>query len=290
MNTYIVYKHTCPNGKCYIGITGQKPNYRWGRGSGYNTQVFGRAIKKYGWDNITHEILCEGLTLEEAHTKEIEFIAKYQSCDKNYGYNCNLGGEGGLGYKHSEESKKKMREHTLAMWRDPDERQRMLAHIKSVSECNRGRKMPRDAVKKTTAALSVKVLQYDKSFTLVKEHSSLMDAARSFGKKTNTLICRACKNPSYTAYGYYWRYKDNPITPQDVETLSLPKTIYNAIPIKQYTKDGKFVAEYESIHDAGRAINHSYKGIWNALTGIRPTAYGYKWRYATNNNNSRETV
>lgn len=280
MDTYIVYKHTCPNGKCYIGITKQKPSYRWGKGSGYNTQVFGRAVKKYGWDNIAHEVLYEGLSLEEAYSKEIELIAKYKSNDKKYGYNCNSGGEGGLGYRHSDEARAKMREHTLALWNDPVERQRMLLHLKSVSEHNRGRAKPKEAIEKLTEALSVPVLQYDKEFNLIREHCSLMEAARSFGKNSNTLICRACKQPSRTAYGYYWRYKDNPITEGEIKELSVKKPKYNAVPIRQYTKDGAFVAEYESIHDAGRINKISYKGIWNALSGVRPSAYGYMWKYA----------
>ena len=64
---YTVYKHTCPNGKVYIGITKQKPERRWGiNGRGYKeNEYFYRAIQKYGWQNIKHEIIAEGLTEEE---------------------------------------------------------------------------------------------------------------------------------------------------------------------------------------------------------------------------------
>ena len=34
-NNFCVYKHTCPNGKVYIGITCQNPIKRWKGGSGY---------------------------------------------------------------------------------------------------------------------------------------------------------------------------------------------------------------------------------------------------------------
>ena len=55
-NNYKVYKHTTPNGKVYIGITCQDPQKRWGYGCNYkNQRYFSTAIKKYGWDNITHE-------------------------------------------------------------------------------------------------------------------------------------------------------------------------------------------------------------------------------------------
>lgn len=34
MGNFIVYKHTSPSGKCYVGITSQAPEYRWGN-NGY---------------------------------------------------------------------------------------------------------------------------------------------------------------------------------------------------------------------------------------------------------------
>lgn len=30
MGNFIVYKHTSPSGKCYVGITSQAPECRWG--------------------------------------------------------------------------------------------------------------------------------------------------------------------------------------------------------------------------------------------------------------------
>ena len=93
-NTYSVYKHTNKiNGKVYIGITRNQPEVRWGRnGSGYNFQLFGKAIKKYGWENFDHEVLYENLSHEDANAKEIELIKKYKATDNKYGYNVALGG------------------------------------------------------------------------------------------------------------------------------------------------------------------------------------------------------
>lgn len=94
---YVIYKHTTPSGKVYIGITSQNVNRRWRNdGSGYNLQMFYRAIKKYGWNNIKHEILIKGLTREEAEQKEIELIKQYKSNNPKFGYNIDLG------TKHSE--------------------------------------------------------------------------------------------------------------------------------------------------------------------------------------------
>lgn len=63
---YCVYMHTFPNGKVYIGQTKQNPKYRFKNGNGYKgcTYVYS-AIKKYGWENIKHEILIDNLSREE---------------------------------------------------------------------------------------------------------------------------------------------------------------------------------------------------------------------------------
>ena len=67
MRDYKVYVHTAPNGKRYVGITRQKLNRRWRYGEGYKRCVyFYKAIKKYGWDNITHQVLVDGLTKSQA--------------------------------------------------------------------------------------------------------------------------------------------------------------------------------------------------------------------------------
>lgn len=90
---YCVYKHICPNGKVYIGITSQNPLRRWREGNGYiHNDYFYNAILKYGWDNIRHEILFSNLTEEEACEKELELIAEYKSNQREFGYNICDGG------------------------------------------------------------------------------------------------------------------------------------------------------------------------------------------------------
>ena len=110
---YFVYKHTFPNDKVYIGITSyEKPNGRWRNGKGYKSQYVYRAINKYGWENIKHEILFENLSKVEAEAKEVELIAKYKSNNSKYGYNIENGG-----HTHcvSEKTKKKLRDNKNAV-------------------------------------------------------------------------------------------------------------------------------------------------------------------------------
>ena len=100
-NCWTVYCHTTPSGKRYIGITSQKPEERWRNGRGYIKDTpFGKAIEKYGWDEIKHEILDTNLDEFTAKCLEEYYIFSYQTyvgfkdCK---GYNCTLGGEGTVG-------------------------------------------------------------------------------------------------------------------------------------------------------------------------------------------------
>lgn len=109
---YTVYMHTAPSGKRYIGITCQTVEQRWRNGKGYKTnQPFYNAIQKHGWNNIKHEIIEENLMHDEACELERKLIAKYDTTNKQRGYNVCFGGEDGwVGVHHTEEAKRKMSE------------------------------------------------------------------------------------------------------------------------------------------------------------------------------------
>ena len=123
---YTVYKLTDPEGKVYIGCTGQRVEKRWKKGSNYRKQKpIQDAIEKYGWDAFEKKILCEKLTKEGAEKLEKWFIAFYDSSDPEKGYNRMLGGLG-KGQRMSEASRQKCRESTDESYaRDPDYRRRV---------------------------------------------------------------------------------------------------------------------------------------------------------------------
>lgn len=102
---YKVYVHTLPNGKRYVGITKREVENRWKNGHGYKeNKRFYNAIVKYGWENIEHNVLYEGLTEEEACEKEKELVALFNSNNENYGYNLTEGGKGALNYNKVNET------------------------------------------------------------------------------------------------------------------------------------------------------------------------------------------
>ena len=124
----IIYKYTSPSNKMYVGQTiHEHVRYmRHKRIEGDNK--FHRAIKKYGFENFTYEVI---FTIDNDDRKRVKekldfmehyYIRKYDSM--NNGYNITAGGEGGSGTKHTEEFKKmmsdKMRENNPA-WNMTDE-------------------------------------------------------------------------------------------------------------------------------------------------------------------------
>ncbi|OPJ65743.1 NUMOD3 domain-containing DNA-binding protein [Clostridium chromiireducens] len=104
---YIVYIHTNKiNNKKYCGITNNIQR-RWRHnGIAYkpykgklSSRRFWNAICIYSFNNFKHEVLFDDLTFEEACIKEIEIIKNLNLADEKYGYNMNLGGNGGIIYK-----------------------------------------------------------------------------------------------------------------------------------------------------------------------------------------------
>lgn len=214
---YSVYKHTAPNGKVYIGITGKDPEKRWLNGRGYqNNPHFSYAIKFYGWGNIKHEILQTGLTKEQAEKEEVRLIALYDSTNQDRGYNCTNGGEE-IG-KHTEQTKRRMSEIRHRQYASGELIHPMLGkHFSEQSKAkmraaHKGKTLTEEhkrkigqsckgllAGDKNPMAKSVQCVETGEIFTTVTE------AARSVGISRQA-ICRQIKGLSKSAGGYKWRY------------------------------------------------------------------------------------
>ena len=188
---FCVYKHTIKeNGKCYIGITSQPPTYRWGSdGRKYkNCPFFFKAIKKYGWDNINHEVLYENLTKEEAENIEVELIAKFKSNQDRFGYNILAGGKlGTVGVSVKEETRIKISNAA-----------KLQKHLPMPQTTKNGIEAARWKTKK-------KIVQLDENMKLVKAWEGGIDIERS-GIALSTNVIRACKGKVKFVSGFRWAY------------------------------------------------------------------------------------
>lgn len=101
-----IYKTTnLINNKIYIGQHIAAEFDKYYKGSGV---MLTRAFKKYGKENFSCVLLEAVETKEALDARESYWIDKLNSRDSNVGYNITAGGEGTIGYQHTEEAKKKI--------------------------------------------------------------------------------------------------------------------------------------------------------------------------------------
>lgn len=240
---YTVYCHTSPSGKKYIGITMQTVEKRWENGYGYKKcpRIYG-AIKKYGWENFTHEILMTGLTKEEAEKEEIRLIAELNTADERFGYNIENGGnvtgthseetkrkisEGNKGKKVSEKTKEKWRRtveknqsihgeknpfygkhHTEETKRAHSEFMKGNTYFKGKHHSEEFKRMKSQQMKekyKDGNSNDKKLLCLDKEGNIVNQFGSLTKAARAIGVSRSWLCTKIKRNQEFK--GFYWRYE-----------------------------------------------------------------------------------
>ena len=259
---YKVYKHTTPSGKVYIGITHRNPLTRWAGGFGYKTQAyFWRAIVKYGWINIKHEILYEGLTKKEAKEIEVRLIKEYNSQDINCGYNIMPGGD--IHPEMPEYVKEKLsKARTGKKW---SERRRIAAI--EYYEHFQGRT----------------VYKYNKEGTLISTFNTVGAAARDAGVSPETLRSRLKNNKKHPKFEYYYSYGK-------FEDMGKPydNGEYVKAPVDMYDMSLNYIRTFKSQADAGRFLGINGTGhIPDVCKGKRLSFKGYIWRYHNENTDNK---
>ena len=201
---YLLYKHTSPGGKVYIGITSQRPELRWRGGKGYlSNDHFFNAIMKYGWDNFQHDIVATGLSRDEACAMERALIRLYHSDDPMRGYNRTTGGEYTT---HTLESRQKLSQSHRGE-RNPNWGRPMSEEQRSkIGASNSGHRHGAEARRKMSAAKrenakAVWCVETGVVYTCATEAAEVVGTYKSS-------IANCCKGrPHYnTAGGYHWEY------------------------------------------------------------------------------------
>ena len=196
-NNYVVYMHKNKiNSKVYIGITKQKPKYRWNNGNGYKTQLFYRAIQKYGWNNFNHIILIDKLSKQEAEIKEVEMIKKYNSHCNKYGYNV----LDDINKHITERNIKKKSKHKRIV--KEETRQKL-------KQANLGKHLSNETKEKLSLIRKNKPNLKNRKKIICLETNIIYDGITTAFKETNIKIANiqsACSGRSKTAGGYHWCY------------------------------------------------------------------------------------
>ena len=135
----IIYKVTNKiNNKVYIGQTTlslderRKYHYKESRRKN-DTTYFHNALNKYHYEDFVWEILEDNIdNIDTLNEKEIYYISKYNSTDRNVGYNLKAGGNGGG--TNSESTKNKIGITTKEKWSNPEIAERMLDGLRRGTE------------------------------------------------------------------------------------------------------------------------------------------------------------
>lgn len=278
--SYSVYKHTFPNEKVYIGITSMKPEKRWNYGHGYdrNQPLMKNAIQKYGWDNIFHEILFDGLTKEEAEQKEIELIEFYNSSNRKFGYNVQLGGNSNG--KLSEETKRKIGDSNKGeksywynhegYWNGKHHSEETKEKIKEFMNSNRNPNYGKQCSEEIKRKISEsQILKRGKPVRCIETeivYRSLKDANRqtSIDRKSIGLCCNGKQK---TAGGCHWEYIEN-----NDEIIGIPVRCIETGVV------------YNSINQASKNSGIYRSGISGACNKTQKTAGGYHWEFVKDDN------
>lgn len=298
-HSYLIYKHTSPSGKIYIGQTSFKnPIQRWRQGGKgylkineygqYLQPAMANAINKYPWDQWKHEIIDCADTHEEADNLEEYYISFYKSNNKNYGYNITSGGGGHNGQSPSIETRKKISESVKKLWENEDYRKNQeikhkgITHSKESIEkarrANLGKKRTQETKDKLRQLKLRSIVQFNLQGNFINEYECAKDAALILNCSI-TSITNSCKGITKKCKDYIFIYKDE-------YTAELLKNRINNLnvnnrgkSIDQYTIGGVFINTYKSIKYASKSLGISNTNISNCLRGVNKSAGGFIFKY-----------
>lgn len=213
----IIYKITnTKNNKKYIGQTTQNLDARKNEHlkrskTEYNHPLY-NDMRSLGYDNFLFEVVDSAKNKKELDEKETYYIKKYNTKFPN-GYNLTEGGNGTVGYNHTVENKKKMKElkrdkylgKNNPFWgKHHTEEQKAKWSIQ-----RQGRKLTeewKNNISKTRKRIPIVNLDTGEIF------ASARDIARHYGKNPDSgisgTIAKVCKKePKYkTCLGFHFEY------------------------------------------------------------------------------------
>lgn len=217
-NIYYVYRHIRldKDEPFYIGIGNS--NYKYNRANAKShTQRNKHWINIANKSDIEIEIILEGLTLEEANNKEIEFIKLYGR-HLDGGTLCNIkeGGEaGGVGNNITESHKKAISKKAIQRFENEDyiEKYRFARSnfkhseetLQKFKEARKHKKNPPKGVRFDKPA--EQVVQLTKEGIFIMVHKSIT-STKKLGYLPTSIV-KVCKGKSKYHLGYQWKYLFN---------------------------------------------------------------------------------
>ena len=209
-----IYMWTSPSGKSYIGqsvnlVDRHREFVRFNKS--YSGITINRARKKYNNINDWKYKVLEYCGVDKLDEREKYYIALYDTM--NNGYNSNEGGEGNVGLKQNEETRRKISLSQIGEKNNNYGKPRPLEVRRKISEGNKGRILSDEQRLKLSKAhdnVKIAVSQYTKEGVYIASYDSSLEAQRKTGVH-NSHIVLCCKGERKSAGGFKWAFKNPPL-------------------------------------------------------------------------------
>lgn len=243
------------------------------KGNKHHNTYLQRSWDKYGEENFEFSILerCAESVLNE---KEVYYISKYKTNNAEFGYNLTDGGDGSQGFKHTEESKRKISEVQIGKKLSEE-------HKKKISDNHKG-KIPKNIniLLESNIKQMISIIQFNSTGDKVQDWESIQRCSRETGLLATNIV-KCLKGNHKTCGGYVFIYK----TDWDMGIITRDDIIERFIPNKpvrdsvvrlnlnsQYIDDKKSIQSYAELGYDKNKIAYCCKGIIDSYDG-------YKWMY-----------
>ena len=290
MRTYYIYKATNKiNGKSYVGQTCDFHSRVWQHQRCYEKEDcdFHRAIKEFGFDNFSWEIIETCESEDRACELEKYYIEKFNTYRD--GYNMTKGGKGAP-YHNARAvvlltlDGQYIKRYDSAMDAEIDgfHNADVLLNCKGKRRQTKGYMfMFEDEYESNGAKAYIKpkpngmrsIIQCDMEGNFIQKFKSLQEAARITGTNRTT-ISGVLSNTYKSANGYIFVYEED----FPIKDLSIYKKRKKGRKIAQVdAKSGEIIRVFDRISEAGEYLGVNYKAIHKVIDKEGRTAYGYKW-------------
>lgn len=311
---YIYKIYNSINGKIYIGQTVHEIDIRFKqhvnaakRNNKSNIALY-NAMNKYGSENFYIEMI-EQCNNEQLDEREIYWISFYNSY--NEGYNMTLGGDGGKTIPtaiHREINGTPIQQYNLdgdfiaeyissgdaaeQTGTQQTEINRCCTRTRNTYSANGfiwKRKDDHTSIDVWVKENKIKngrraVEQYNLNGDFIQTYNCIMDAKKAIGISLNSgQISLCCNKHNKSAYGYIWKFADDPTPIDELINIQNPKMVFPR-EVKQYDLNDNLINVFSSIKEASRQYSPTQSStcISEACNGKQKTAYGYVWKFKEN--------
>lgn len=119
------------------------------------------------------------------------------------------------------------------------------------------------------------ISKYDLNGNYIETYYSKTDAVNSLENKSSGNGLNTCLNNNKGQFGgFQWRYGDSK---ENIGKYQKPSN--KGIPVKQYSLQGEFIKEWDSVRKASINLKIDAIGIRKCAKGIYKTSGGFIWKY-----------